>query len=101
MAKVTLSAGITSLRGKIGAVYYRTNRSGTVSVCKMPKRGKKRVSKPQLSHRELFGKIASQVTAILNDPAQKAIYEQWYRESHQAKETMRQFLFRKPRLVLK
>ena len=95
MAKVTLIAGITSLRGKMGAVYYRTNRNGTVSVCK------KRVSKPQLSHRELFGKIASQVTAILNDPAQKAIYEQCYRESHQAKETMRQFLFRKLRLVLK
>ena len=54
MAKVTLIAGITSLRGKMGAVYYRTNRNGTVSVCKQ------RVSKPQLSHRELFGKIASQ-----------------------------------------
>ena len=60
MAKVTLIAGITSLRGKMCAVYYRTNRNGTVSVCKMPKRGKKRVSKPQLTHRELFGKIASQ-----------------------------------------
>ena len=32
MAKVTLSAGITSLRGKMGAVYYRTNRNGYNSI---------------------------------------------------------------------
>ena len=32
MAKVTLIAGITSLRGKMGAVYYRTNRNGYNSI---------------------------------------------------------------------
>ena len=32
MAKVTLIAGITSLRGKMDAVYYRTNRNGYNSI---------------------------------------------------------------------
>jgi hypothetical protein len=95
MAKVTLMDGIQSISGRLGDVCYRTQKNGTVVVSMLPRKQRTRVSEKQEAHREWFGNTNKKVAAILKDPKQRAIYEQWWRQDGKKRETLRHFIFKK------
>ena len=95
MAKVTLMDGIQSISGKLGDVCYRTHKNGTVTLTKLPSKRRTPVSEKEKQHRQWFGEINKKVAAVLKDPKQRAIYEQWWRQQGKRKETLRHFIFEK------
>ena len=100
MAKVTLMDGIQSISGKLGDVCYRTHKNGTVSVAMLPRKRRTPVSEKEKQHRQWFGAVNREVSAILKDTKQRAIYEQWYRQHGKKKETLRHFIFEKVRKTI-
>ena len=97
MAKVTITAGIATLRGKLGDVYYRTTSRGEIYVSRMPQKRTKRFTPKELSQQQLFGKLSKQTSEIMSSPHLRAVFELWHRQAHLPRETMRQFLFRQLR----
>lgn len=94
MAKITTFAGIESLHGKFGDVYYRTTKDGKIILCKLPKKRKSPLRQHEKTWQETFGKLTKTTSEIIANPLLKATYEQLYRQSHLPKETLRQFIFR-------
>ena len=94
MAKVTLMDGIQSISGRLGDVCYRTQKNGTVVVSMLPRKRRTRVSEKEQAHRQWFGDTNKKVAAVLKDPKQRAIYEQWWRQHGKKRETLRHFIFR-------
>lgn len=95
MAKVTLMDGIQSISGRLGDVCYRTQKNGTVVVSMLPRKRRTRVSEKEQAHRQWFGDTNKKVAAILKDPKQRTIYEQWWRQQGKKRETLRHFIFKK------
>ena len=94
MAKVTLMDGIQSISGRLGDVCYRTQKNGTVVVSMLPSKRRTRVSEKERAHRKWFGDTNKKVAAVLKDPNQRTIYEQWWRQHGKKRETLRHFIFR-------
>lgn len=99
MAKVIPIAAVATLRGKLGDVYYRTTPRGEICLCRMPQKRTKRFTPKELSHQQLFGKIAKQISEIMSSPHLRAAFELWHKQAHLPRETMRQFLFRQLRVA--
>lgn len=94
MAKVILIAGIQSLHGRLGGVYYRTLKNGQVVMCRMPKKNQNKViSNAQQAQRERFGKIVKKVNEIIRDEKQRKMMEDLYHRYGKKKETFRTFLY--------
>lgn len=57
MARVTLPMGIVGISGKVGNMYFRTRKlTGTVYLCKLPKKRATAISSEEERCRELFKK---------------------------------------------
>ena len=94
MAKVTLMAGIASLHGKIGDVYYRTMKNGVVVMCKLPQKRRKVASKKQQLQRDRFERINKEVGRIMQDAEQRKAMEILYGKHKKQNELFRSFLYR-------
>ena len=94
MAKVILMAGIMSLRGKIGKVYYKTLKDGQVLMCRMPKKSPKAPSEAQKRQQERFAEVVKQVGHIMRESEQREAMELLYRKHGKRNELFRSFLFR-------
>jgi hypothetical protein len=94
MAKVTLMAGIVSLRGKVGEVYYRTTKKGEIQLCKMPSKSERTMSVAQKKQQERFGSVVRKVHEVLKDPLQREVMEQMWKKLGRKNETLRGFAFR-------
>ena len=94
MAKVTLMDGIQSISGRLVDVCYRTQKNGTVVVSMLPRKRRTRVSEKEQAHRQWFGDTNKKIAAILKDPKQRTIYEQWWRQQGKKHETLRHFIFK-------
>ena len=86
-----------SISGKLGDVCYRTHKNGTVTMTKLPSKRRTPVSEKEKQHRQWFGTVNREVSAILKDPHRRAIYEQWWRRHGKKRETLRHFIFEKVR----
>lgn len=94
MAKVTLMAGITSLHGRIGDYYYRTNKNGNVIMSRLPRKSDKEKTEAQKKQLKRFGSVARKVSEVLKDPVQREVMEMLYKKQGRRKETLRGFVFR-------
>lgn len=94
MAKVTFIAGIASLHGKVGDVYYRTTQRGEVVMCRMPRKTTVTASTAQKKQREHFSKVMKQVSNVMRDKEQRAAMEVLYRQYGKRNETFQSFIFK-------
>ena len=94
MAKVKLMAGIVSLQGKIGNYCYRTMKSGTIVMSRMPRRSNKPLTQAQKKQQERFGSIVRKVNEVMKDPAQREVMEMIYKKQGRKDKTLRGFVFR-------
>ena len=77
MPRVRMMAGIASISGKFGNMYFRTDKkSGRVSLCRMPKKTTG-LSDKQRAHHERFAAIAKMVTQMLEDGSKKSRKQLW------------------------
>ena len=78
MPKVRMMAGIASISGKFGNMYFRTDKkSGRVSLCHMPKKQTSVLSDKQRAHHERFAAIAKMVKQMLEDGSKKSRKQLW------------------------
>ena len=82
-------AGIASISGKFGNMYFRTDKkSGRVSLCRMPRKKTTGLSDKQRAHNERFAAIAKMVTQMRSDGSKKSRKQLWkiatkaYDEAH-------------------
>jgi hypothetical protein len=93
--KIELCIGILSMHGKIGKVYFRTMKNGTVVMCRMPRKAKaKTVSESQQKHRERFSIVVKKVNEVMKDAEQRGAMEVLYKQYGNKHETLRGFVFR-------
>ena len=78
MSKVKMMAGIASISGKFGNMYFRTDkRSGRVSLCNMPKRKATGLSEKQRAHNERFAAIVKMVAQMRANGSKKSKKQLW------------------------
>lgn len=93
MAKVKLMTGIMSLHGKMGNYCYRTYKSGTVVLSRMPKKSDKPATDAQKKQQERFGSVVRKVNEVMKDPKQREVMEMLWKKEGRKKETLRSFVF--------
>lgn len=78
MPKVRMMAGIASISGKFGNMYFRTDKkSGRVSLCRMPKKKSTNLSDKQRAHNERFVAIARMVHQMQASGSKKSRKQLW------------------------
>ena len=78
MPKVKMMAGIASISGKFGNMYFRTDKkSGRISLCHMPKKSSSVLTDKQRAHKERFAAIAKMVTRMLAEGSKKSRKQLW------------------------
>ena len=78
MPKVRMMAGIASISGKFGNMYFRTDKkSGQISLCHMPEKKTMALSESQQLHRQRFSAIAKMVTQMRKSGTRKNTKQLW------------------------
>ena len=77
MPKVKMMAGIASISGKFGNMYFRTDKkSGRVSLCNMPKT-QCALTENQKLHHARFAAIAKLVKQMMAEGSKKSRKQLW------------------------
>jgi hypothetical protein len=76
MAKITVNSLFSNLYGKIGGLVFRRSRKGKTILSRLPNMSRVKWSKAQKAHRHRFKAAVLFAQAAMQDPVQKAYYEQ-------------------------
>ena len=78
MTKVKMMAGIAAISGKLGKLYFRTDRkTGRVSLCRMPRKRAHPLTEPQRLQHARFAAIAKMVKQMMSDGASQSRKQLW------------------------
>ena len=95
MAKCQLSDGIIALHGAVSksdGYYYRTNKTGTIYVCRKPRKNARTSTSAQLAIKQRFRLVHLQTATILHDPVLKSSYLKLFKRQKRYA-TLRGFIF--------